>query len=491
MPLRLPRTPCEVSRVSSRYSNIFVTSRSFWSRTAPRAAPVPTGPEIYDVVCVGGGPAGLSLLGALRASPKTANLKIALVEGQDLNKPQIQAESTTFSNRCSSLTPGSVKFLNEIGAWNHIATSRVQPYQAMQVWDGVSGSSISFDPSTTSSTVPDTVATMTENTNLTSALLARLGTLPPIDIMDKTRVEGIELGKETEKMDLSNWPVVSLNNSRKLAARLLIGADGANSPVRTFAGIPSRGWDYNRHGVVATVQVEGANWGAHGPRTAYQRFLPTGPVALLPLPGNVATLVWSTTPEKAALLKSLSSTDFIAMVNAAFRLLPVDLDYLHTMKSGHADEYAWREASTAFNSERIPQKISAVQDGSVASFPLRMRHADTYTGHRVALLGDAAHTIHPLAGQGLNQGLGDARSLAKHINFSLAVGKDIGSNWALDAYNSEQWAKNNAMLGTVDKLHKLYSAGSGPVVWARSLGLDAVDKMGFLKSFFMRQAAGT
>ncbi|KAH0397546.1 hypothetical protein KCU89_g8161, partial [Aureobasidium melanogenum] len=147
MPLRLPRTPCEVSRVSSRYSNVFVASRSFWSRTTPAAAPVPTGPEIYDVVCVGGGPAGLSLLSALRASPKTANLKIALVEGQDLNKPQVQAESTTFSNRCSSLTPGSVKFLNEIGAWKHISASRVQPYQAMQVWDGVSGSSISFDPS--------------------------------------------------------------------------------------------------------------------------------------------------------------------------------------------------------------------------------------------------------------------------------------------------------------------------------------------------------
>ncbi|KAG9763529.1 hypothetical protein KCU73_g1386, partial [Aureobasidium melanogenum] len=147
MPLRLSRTPCEVSRVSSRYSNVFVASRSFWSRTTPAAAPVPTRPEIYDVVCVGGGPAGLSLLSALRASPKTANLKIALVEGQDLNKPQVQAESTTFSNRCSSLTPGSVKFLNEIGAWKHISASRVQPYQAMQVWDGVSGSSISFDPS--------------------------------------------------------------------------------------------------------------------------------------------------------------------------------------------------------------------------------------------------------------------------------------------------------------------------------------------------------
>lgn len=390
--------------------------------------------------------------------------------------------------------------MNEIGAWPEVASRRTQPYHAMQVWDGVSGSSISFDPSSTASSIlfpahakaqqGDVIATMTENPNLTSALLNRLSALPKIDILDKTRVQGIELGKETEEMDLSGWSVVSLDNSRQLAARLLIGADGANSPVRTFAGIPSRGWDYNRHGVVATLQLEGANWGEHEHRTAYQRFLPTGPVALLPLPGKMASLVWSTTPENAALLKSLSPTDFIAMVNAAFRLLPVDLAYMHTLPSGQASEYAWREASTAFDSSRIPQKISSVQEGSVASFPLRMRHADTYVSHRTALLGDAAHTIHPLAGQGLNQGLGDARSLAKHINFSLAVGKDIGSNWALDAYNAEQWAHNHAMLGAVDKLHKLYSAESGPVVWARSLGLDAVDKMGFLKGFFMRRAAG-
>jgi len=120
-----------------------------------------------------------------------------------------------------------------------------------------------------------------------------------------------------------------------------------------------------------------------------------------------------------------------------------------------------------------------------------MRHADTYIGERVALIGDAAHTIHPLAGQGLNQGIGDAQSLAKHISYATEVGWDIGSTWALEGYNREQWAKNNAVLGTVDKLHKLYSAGSGPVVWARSLGLDAVERLGFVKGLLMRGAGGS
>lgn len=329
---------------------------------------------------------------------------------------------------------------------------------------------------------------MTENANLTSGLFTHLSTLPPIDIHSSTRVENIELGTETEEADLSSWPIVTLSSSKQLAARLLVGADGQNSPVRTFAGIPSRGWDYGRMGVVATMRLSSAPGG--DARIAYQRFLPTGPVALLPLPGDMASLVWSTTPANAALLKLLPKEDFIAMVNAAFRLLPVDLAYMHTLSSGQAEEVAWREPNTSFSHMQVPPKVVDVQDGSVAPFPLKMRHADTYHGQRVALIGDAAHTIHPLAGQGLNQGLGDAAALASHIEKAVNVGWDVGSSWALEGYTAEQWIKNNAMLGVVDKLHKVYSAESGPVVWGRSLGLDLVDKLGGLKGWFMRQAAG-
>ena len=395
----------------------------------------------------------------------------------------------------------------DIGAWQHVKTSRTQPYHSMQVWDGVSGSRITFDPETTASTslfdslIPRrrapaadyTVATMTEKPNLTSGLLSRLSELSPIETLDKTRVEDISLGEETESLDLRSWPIVSLSGSpRKLAARLLVGADGANSPVRTFADIPSRGWDYDRHGVVASLTLSGPGWGGHDHKVAYQRFLPTGPIALLPLPDNTASLVWSTTPAFAAKLKSLGPEDFVAMVNAAFRLLPVDLEYMLThLSTGHVDELEWREKNTSFDAEKIPQRVVSVQDGSVASFPLKMRHADTYVGERVALIGDAAHTIHPLAGQGLNQGLGDAQSLAKHVSYAMEVGWDIGSTWSLEGYNGEQWAKNNAVLGTVDKLHKLYSAGSGPVVWARSLGLDAVERLGFVKGLLMRGAGGS
>jgi ubiquinone biosynthesis monooxygenase Coq6 len=497
--------------------------RNFWSTASASAAAtsLERKPEIYDVVCVGGGPAGLSLVSALRSHPSTKDLKVALIDGQDLTTSRTPGNDA-FSNRCSSLTPASVHFLKEIGAWNSVNDIRTQRYHGMEVWDGVSGSKISFDPvDQTSGGLLDSladkvvgsrfsanrrrnetgelkaVATMCENGNLTAALLQQLKEGQAAELLDKTKVESIQYGKEPETEDapdLSQWPVLTLPNGRQLAARLLVGADGANSPVRQFADIPSHGWDYGQHGVVATVNLD-TSLPSTALRTAYQRFLPTGPIALLPLPDNKASIVWSTTPAHAAQLKQLSPEDFTAMANAAFRLLTTDIAFMLTHHSSlpPASELAWRESNTNSTALGLPAlfpRIASTQESSVASFPLRMRHADTYTSHRVALIGDAAHTVHPLAGQGLNLGLADAESLAKQIAHGMEIGSDIGSCWCLDGYNSDRWAKNNAMLGVVDKLQKIYSAGSGPVVWGRSLGLGLVDRMGPLKGLLMGAAAG-
>ena len=364
----------------------------------------------------------------------------------------------------------------------------------MQVWDGISGSRIEFDWEMQQAHTDQAIAYMTENANLVKSLLARLSELNDIRVLDKTHVTDISLSDPLDTADisdlnLSSWPHITLSNGHSIAARLLIGADGLNSPVRNFSGIESRGWDYDRHGVVATLKLSDSPEFA----TAFQRFLPTGPVALLPLPGSFATLVWSTTPAHAAHLKSLAPVDFLAMVNAAFRLSTVDIAFMHTIPSGQDDELSWRLQHTPqlSDSEQVPYTAIAVQDGSIASFPLRFRHADTYATNRVALVGDAAHTIHPLAGQGLNMGIGDVESLAKTLEFAVGHGQDIGDQLSLEAYNAERYEPNHRLLGVVDKLHKLYSFQSALIVGLRSLGLEAVNAMAPLKGFLMRQASGS
>lgn len=366
----------------------------------------------------------------------------------------------------------------------------------MQVWDGVSDSRISFDwmsPASSLIQPPDrtgTIAYMIENSNLTRALHQRLLELGKVSVLSPTRVESIELGQDLPGFDMQSWPILKLSTGEKIAARLLIGADGANSPVRAFAGMSSRGWDYERQGVVATLELNDNGWGGDERKIAYQRFLPTGPVAMLPLPGKAASLVWSTTPERAALLKSLAPGDLVAMVNAAFRLSPVELKYLHELEGGQVDEVKWRESRITSKEESLPTRIIGVQQGSVASFPLKLRHADTYVGERIALIGDAAHTIHPLAGQGLNQGQGDAAALVRAIENAVQHGADIGSQQALEPFNSDRYAANNLLMGIVDKLHKLYRFESGPIVPLRTLGLAAVDRLPLLKRLLMRTAAG-
>ncbi|PWY95152.1 ubiquinone biosynthesis monooxgenase [Aspergillus sclerotioniger CBS 115572] len=475
-------------------------------------------PEIYDVVCVGGGPAGLGLLAALRAFPATSKLKVALIETQDLHKARSWSlDAQHFSNRVSSLTPSSVSFLKKIGAWDHLDTSRAQPYQEMQVWDGETGSRISFDWSMETSAFEDlrTVATMTENSNLVRALLSRIAASGDenLSLFSNSTVSSIANGSDNpDGPDLSAWPVLSITPTgsapsqppTRIAARLLVGADGINSPVRRFADIATDGWDYNRHGIVASLSLADLDPAPFpvGMRTAYQRFLPSlgGPIALLPLPNNHATLVWSTTVENAAYLKSLSPKAFLAMVNAAFRLSVTDLQYMLRMErpatavsdleDPHENELSWRLEHTPQPSH-IPPMVTGVQEGSVASFPLRFRHAATYVSPRVALVGDAAHVIHPLAGQGLNLGLGDVASLAQTIEYAVHHGMDVGDLLTLERYAGDRYATNAKIGGACDVLHKLYNVpGNGPVAWARSLGLDLVDRVSFVKGLLMKGAEG-
>jgi len=495
------------------------------------------------------------------SSPATSHLRCALIETQALPKQKSwDLPPDQYSNRASSITPTNQSFLESIGAWKHLDLRRVQPYDEMQVWDAGNDASIQFDwkaEAVRYNAPLRTVATMVENANLTRALLRRLEELDAEDcLLSSSSVATIGNGIDDPKgLNLSNWPVISLNSTgttessstRQIAARLLIGADGINSPVRTFAGISTNGWDYNRHGVVATLKLEpqpdspfsssssdpnsaleeflsddkqttstspsqatNENITPSNRATAYQRFLPSlgGPIAILPLPNNHASLVWSTTPQTASTLKSLSPSALTSTINAALRLNEVDIKYMLSLPSSsdnehdhnHESELAWRLQHTPHPPPaRAPPIITAVQPHTPASFPLRLRNASSYISPRLALAGDAAHTIHPLAGQGLNLGLGDAEALARCILGSVACGADVGDAMRLEGYSAERYGRAVEMGGGVDVLNGVYQMGGegslsgdgvvgGMLGRMRGLGMWVVGNVPGVKEGIMRRA---
>lgn len=447
--------------------------------------------KLSDVVVIGGGPAGLSILVAMKSIPALQHLRVNLIESQPIsqkliNWSSLKQDQVGFENRVISLTPQSVGFLDKIGSWQNVRHDRVLPYDEMRVWDGESDSSIEFDGWSSESGV---IASMIEISNLQQALYLTN------DIKDHIIESPVD--KFSRNPD-NGWPVIHLSNGEEIETRLLIGADGQQSPVRNFAEIETRGWDYNRFGVVGTLQLEYDDF-----RTvAYQRFLRTGPLAILPLPEDKATMVWSTLPDRAQWLKKLEPKALAAVINAGLRLEMVDIDYLHTIDPTHTDEILqevqWRLEERISNStsedqlledeQLLPVPVEDVFEGSVAAFPLKMRHADSYIGDRVALVGDSAHTTHPLSGQGLNMGQRDVQALVTAMETATARGLDIGSPLALEPYPREAYTQNHIILGVNDKLHKLYSTDAWPIVKLRSFGLNLVDSLPFVKKFAMKQA---
>jgi 2-octaprenylphenol hydroxylase len=244
---------------------------------------------------------------------------------------------------------------------------------------------------------------------------------------------------------------VTLEDGREIQARLLVAADGANSRVRGLAGIPVRGWGYDQNAVVATVRPERPNRD-----TAWQRFMPSGPLAFLPINDGRCSIVWSTSPEQAQQLLALEPEAFCEAL-------------------GGASDYVLGEI---------------LETGPRASFPLRLQHATHYVQPGLALVGDAAHAIHPLAGQGVNLGFLDAATLAEVLTEARRASRDIGSHGVLRRYERTRKGDNLMMLAAMDGFKRLFGNDLAPLRLLRNLGLRLTDSADPVKQLIMRRALG-
>jgi 2-octaprenylphenol hydroxylase len=390
-----------------------------------------------DLLVVGGGMVGA----ALAAACSGQGLTIAVAEGREPCRDWPPGE---MDLRVSALSRASQRLLERLGqgptVWDRIRELGVSPYREMRVWDAVGGASIHFDSADFGE--PD-LGHIVENRVTQLALWERLEAAPDIRLLCPARGLRLTLAGDRALLDLSD--------GRRVAARLLVGADGRDSWVRARAGITTSGWDYDQQAIVANVRVTKP----HG-ETAWQRFLPTGPLAFLPLADGRCSIVWSATEDRARQLMALD--------DGAFRA----------------------ELETAFEG-----RLGAVTAlGRRAAFPLRLQHADQYVRPRLALLGDAAHALHPLAGQGVNLGFLDAAQLADNLAEALAKGRDIGGLWTLRRYERARRGENMRMLGVMEAFKRLFGNRNPLLVAARGAGLAVADRSPFLKRAFIEQALG-
>lgn len=390
-------------------------------------------PNQYDVVIIGGGLVGASLAAAL----KNSGLALALVEAG--SAPAIEDDSGSTENwdsRIYAISPGSRTFLEQSGAWQRLDPRRVAPVEEMRVF-GDSDAELKF--SAYQMGVPE-LACIVENRHLQAALWQGLQSQDNLDFIHPARCAALALGEDAARL--------TLEDGREFGAKLIVGADGRDSWVRNQAGISAAPVDYQHHGVVANFSCELPHRGI-----AHQWFAPDGILALLPLPGNRLSMVWSVTPEKSAELTSLTDEALCAQVAAASQ---------HTLG-----------------------KLQILTPA--AAFPLRLLVLPHISAKRVALIGDAAHNMHPLAGQGVNTGFRDARQLAELL-IDRGGCTDSGDAQLLRRYDRKRREDIYSMQSTTYGLKKLFCNDDPLLRTLRNLGLNATNHLIPLKKLLMQHA---
>ncbi|NLD14979.1 MAG: 2-octaprenyl-3-methyl-6-methoxy-1,4-benzoquinol hydroxylase [Gammaproteobacteria bacterium] len=391
-----------------------------------------------DIIIVGAGMVGSALALALQDS----GLDVLLLDGGPL-KPAPFDPQDAFEPRVSALSAASRNLLTNLGAWEGILARRASPYRDMQVWDGSGTGSIHFSASSIQAEV---LGHIVENRVVQDALLEQLQD-GPIRLQPGARLSMLRRSGD-------GW-LLALEDGTELRTPLLIGADGANSSVRRLAGCATREWDYRHHAVVTSIRTEQPHQ-----LTCWQRFTDEGPLAFLPLAHadgeHWCSIVWSLPPERAQQVMQLDDAAFCTQLTNALE-------------------------------GRLGRVLHADRRFSV---PLRQRHAKRYVEPGLALLGDAAHVIHPLAGQGVNIGFLDVAELADALLKAVARGENPASLQVLSRFERKRMPQNLAMMAAVQGFQDLFQSDALPLRWLRNTGLKQVNQLDSAKALFVRQALG-
>jgi len=390
-----------------------------------------------DVVIAGAGMAGLALAVALAQDGLTSVILEAGDRPGDL--PQGVALDA-WDHRVSALTPGTRKFLDRLGVWSRMPVSRLAPYDRMRVWDGEGTGAIQF--AATEVGIPE-LGHIVENRVTVAALVAAVEAARGAEIWWGEALAGIDA-------DIGDGVQVATSGGRTLRAPLLVGADGARSRVREELGFRTRAWPYRQHALVTTLALARPH-----EATCYQAFLPTGPIALLPLAEpDLCSLVWS-----------IDDPAWEGLLNGE------DGEFIHALNRGLAG--------------RAPEVTGVAQR---AAFPLHQCHAVDYIRPGVALVADAAHSIHPLAGQGINLGLADVAALAEELVDASRGDLDWGDTRVLSRYQRRRKSDNLAMMAAMEGFKRGFGSDNLLVRVLRNTGLNWVQGALPLKRWLMAQA---
>ncbi len=391
--------------------------------------------ENFDVVIVGGGMVGAAVGCSLGGS----RLKVAVVEQQ---MPDAFADDQPHDLRVSALSIASKKILQTVGAWGGVTSRRCCPFKRMRVWETAGDTEFNSDDIGYSE-----LGFIVENRVTQLALLERLEAFDNVELICPATISKINYMTDM----VHQRSELELDDGRILTTKLLVAADGGQSRVRQTVGLGVTSWDYQQHAMVIYIETE------YGQQDiTWQRFVPSGPQAFLPLTGNYGSIVWYNSPDEVKRLKALP------------------------------EEALLRELVETF-----PDCLGQIkQILGVASFPLKRQHAQEYVKAGVALVGDAAHMINPLAGQGVNIGLLDAAALAQTLVEADKKGRNIADLSVLKRYEKSRRNENLKMMTVMDVFYRVFSNKVLPVKFLRNLSLGLAERIKPAKKKVMKEAMG-